>query len=76
MSKCLGGRGTETMIGKEYFSRQAQILLRIARVTRDPKMVAGLASKAAELQSKHDDTPLVPDDSPATPDIQGPGTRT
>jgi hypothetical protein len=31
------------MIGKEYFSRQALTLLKLARVTRDPKMAAGLA---------------------------------
>ena len=64
------------MIGKDYFSRQAQILLRLARVTSDPKMAAGLTTKAAELQSKYDDAPLVPDDAPLTPDIQGPDTRT
>jgi hypothetical protein len=63
------------MIGKEYFSRQAQILLRLARVTRDPRMVAGLTDKAADLQAKFQDAPLVPDATPAPPDIQGPETR-
>jgi hypothetical protein len=55
------------MIAKEYFSRQAQILLRLAKVTRDPKMAAGLTSKAADLQAKHEDAPLVPDPVPPDP---------
>jgi hypothetical protein len=64
------------MIGKDHFSRQAQILLRLARVTRDAKMAAGLTTKAAELQAKHDDAALVQDGSSAGPDSQGSGTRT
>ena len=64
------------MIGKDYFSRQAQILLRLARVTSDPKMAAGLTTKAAELQAKHDEASLVPDGSSAVPDSKGPGTHT
>jgi hypothetical protein len=64
------------MIGKEYFSRQTQILLRLAHLTRDPKMAAELATKAADLQAKHDDAPLVPEASPASPEFQGPAART
>jgi hypothetical protein len=63
------------MIAKDYFSRQAQLLLRLAKVTRDPKLAAGLTSKAADLQAKQDEAPLVPDGNPFAPDIQGPDTR-
>jgi len=58
------------MIGKDYFSRQAATLLKLAGVTRDPKAAAGLTTKAAELQARVDETPIVPDASPAPPSIQ------
>jgi hypothetical protein len=38
-------------------------------------MVAGLTDKAADLQAKFEDAPLVPDSSPLPPDIQGPNAR-
>jgi hypothetical protein len=63
------------MAGKEYFSRQAQILLRLAKVTSDPNKAAGLTTKAAELQARQNEAPLVPDASPIPPDIQGPDAR-
>ena len=40
------------MIGKDYFTRQASTLLRLARLTKDPAQSASLAAKAAELQER------------------------
>jgi hypothetical protein len=60
-------RGTE-VIGKEYFARQAAILLGLAKATRDPKISAALLDKAADLKSQLDE-PII-DRSPRAPDGQ------
>ena len=41
--------------------RQATTLLKLARLVKDPKLAAGLTQKAADLQARSDETPLVPD---------------
>jgi len=38
------------VIGKEYFVRQATILFKFAKVTKDPKILAALLDKAADLK--------------------------
>jgi hypothetical protein len=43
------------VIEKEYFVRQAAILLGLARATTDPKISAALLDKAAELKSQVDE---------------------
>jgi hypothetical protein len=58
------------MIGKDYFSRQAATLLKLARITRDSKVAVGLATKAADLQTRFDEAPMIPDASPFPPGIQ------
>jgi hypothetical protein len=58
------------MIGKDYFSRQATTLLKLAGITSDPRLAAGLTTKAAELQARFDETPLAPEVSPLAPGIQ------
>lgn len=49
------------MIGREYLTRQATTLLKLARLAKDPKLAACLAQKAADLQSRSDEAPPLPD---------------
>jgi len=64
-------RGT-SVIGREYFVRQAAILLNFAKATTDSKVSAALIDKAADLKSQVDEigererTPLAPDVEPPT----------
>jgi hypothetical protein len=59
------------VIGKEYFMRQAAILFKFAKVTKDPTISAALLEKAADLKSKVDEImPPPPDRSPRPPDIE------
>jgi hypothetical protein len=58
------------MIGKEYFSRQAATLLKLAQLTRDRSVAANLTSKAADLQQRSNETPLAPEMPPTAPDVQ------
>jgi hypothetical protein len=57
------------MVGRNYFTRQAATLLKFARSSSDPQMVAALVEKAAELKSHLDQTP---DPSPHPPDVERP----
>jgi hypothetical protein len=56
------------VIGKEYFVRQAAILLGLAKATTDPKISAALLDKAADLKSQVDEP--ITDRSPGAPDVQ------
>jgi hypothetical protein len=51
------GTGDRVMIAKDYFARQATTLMRMAKSVKDPQAQAALATKAADLRSKGDDTP-------------------
>jgi hypothetical protein len=53
--------------GKEYLTRQAAILLKLARSTKDPQIAAGLVEKATDLKSQIDSAP---DRSPRAPDVE------
>ena len=69
IASALGYHGGSKVIGKEYFVRQAAILLGLAKATKDPKISAALLDKAAELQvdkpsARRDLTPLAPDVEP------------
>ena len=55
MASALGYHGEIEVIGKEYFMRQAAILLGLAKATRDPKISAALLDKAADLKSQLDE---------------------
>ena len=54
------------MIGKEYLSRQAATLLKLARITKDQRVAASLASKAVELKTRSDEAPANPDEERKT----------
>lgn len=40
------------MAGRDYLARQAATLLRLARITKDAKVSASLAVKAADLKAR------------------------
>jgi hypothetical protein len=67
MASALGYHGEIEVIGKEYFVRQAAILLGLAKATRDPKISAALLDKAADLKSQLDGPTI--DRSPRAPDV-------
>lgn len=60
-----------TVIGREYFVRQAAILLNIAKTTTDPNISAALIDKAADLKLQLDQTGEQ-DPAPLAPDIELP----
>ena len=49
------------MLGSLYYARQARTLLKMARVTNDPTLLASLISKASDLKERIDEAPLAPD---------------
>jgi len=57
------------VIGKQYFVRQAAILFKFAKATKDPKISAALLDKAADLIQQVDEPGARPDLSPLAPDI-------
>ena len=58
------------VIGRDYFTRQATILLNFAKATKDQKVAASLIEKAADLNLQVDEPRARPDPSPLAPDIQ------
>ena len=59
------------MVSRNYFKRQAAILLKYAKSTSDPQTVAALIEKADELRSQGDEAAIPsPDLSPKAPDIE------
>ena len=64
----------DTVIGKQYFVRQAAILFGIAKATRDPQLSAALMDKAADVQAKVDEMSAPRDLSPRPPDVEPPAT--
>jgi hypothetical protein len=68
----LGYHGESTVIGKQYFVRQAATLLRFAKSTQDPTMAAALVEKAADFKSQVDETIPPADQTPLPPDIEPP----
>jgi hypothetical protein len=58
------------VVGRNYFTRQATTLLKIARATRDPTIVTAVVTKAVDLKSQVDDGMLPPDPSPRAPDVE------
>jgi hypothetical protein len=67
----LDGTGEGTMVGKDYFTRQAMTLLKFARSTANPELAAVLVEKAAELNAQGETSPP-PDRSPRAPDVEPP----
>ena len=58
---------------RNYFLRQAAVLLRFAKETRDPALAATILDKAAAFTRRADD-PTLPevDVSPKPPDVEDP----
>lgn len=57
------------MAGKQYLERQAALLLKFAKSSSDPQIVAGLVEKAADLKSQVDSAL---DQSLRAPDVESP----
>jgi hypothetical protein len=54
--------------------RQAAILFKFAKVTKDPTISAALLEKAADLRSQVDEQGARPGLSPLAPDVEPPAT--
>ena len=67
----LGYHGEIHVIGKAYFVRQAAILFRFAKATKDPKISAALLEKAADLKLRVEE-PVPSDVTSQSPDIEPP----
>jgi hypothetical protein len=63
--------GTTIMVSRSYFARQAATLIKFARSTSDPQVVAALVEKAVDLKSQVDES-AAPDPSPLPPDVERP----
>jgi hypothetical protein len=61
--------GDNKVVGKQYLTRQATILLKFARTVTDPNVAAGLVEKAADLKSQVDESNL-PDKSSRAADVE------
>jgi hypothetical protein len=59
------------VVSRNYFTRQAETLLKFAKSSSDPQVVAALVEKAASLKSKIDESGG-PDQSPLPPDVERP----
>jgi hypothetical protein len=64
--------GESTVVGRNYLTRQATTLLKFAKATKDPRVVAALVEKATDLTSQLDETMPPADRSPRAPDVEGP----
>ena len=63
------GKWGNTVIGRNYLVRQAATLLKFAKSTTDPQVVAALVEKADQLRSQVDESSPAPDQSPRAPDV-------
>jgi hypothetical protein len=70
MALALGYRGGSTVIGREYFLRQAATLIVFARSTNDPKLAASLIEKASNFLAQIDGSSAMLDRSPRAPDVE------
>ena len=60
------------VIGRNYFVRQATMLLKLAKSTNDPNLAATLIDRAAKLKSQIEDAAPIGDQSPQAPDVERP----
>jgi hypothetical protein len=58
------------VVGRNYFTRQAATLLKIARSTSDPKLASALVEKASNFLGQIDEVSARPDPSPQAPDVE------
>ena len=66
----VGYHGESTVIGRQYFLRQAATALEFARSTNDPKLAAALVEKASDLLAQIDESSARSDPSPQAPDVE------
>ena len=66
------GTQGNTVIGRNYFARQARTLLRFAQSTKNSQLAAALIEKAADLKSQVDDQEPAPESSALAPDVERP----
>ena len=66
-----GNDGESTVVGRRYFTRQAETFLKFGKAIKDPNVAAGLIEKAADFKSKVDETTRS-DPSPQAPDVERP----
>ncbi len=64
-----------SVIGKQYFSRQAATLLKFAQSTHDPNIASALIEKAADLKSRSDQELALSDATPLAPELEPPPAR-
>ena len=65
------GKGICVVLGRNYVTWRAAILLKLAQSISDPNVAGALVEKAADLKSELDQTNL-PDHSPRPPDVELP----
>jgi hypothetical protein len=58
------------VIGRNYFVRQATMLLKLAKSTNDPNLAATLIDRAAKIKLQIDDAAATADPSPHAPDVE------
>jgi hypothetical protein len=58
------------MISKNYLTRQATTLVKLAQSTSDPQLLTALVEKATELKLQADNTRPRSDLSPKAPDVE------
>ena len=63
-----------SVIGRQYFVRQATTLLKFAKSTSDPNLAAAVMEKAAALKSEADRARPPAELTPLAPDIEPPPT--
>jgi hypothetical protein len=64
--------GATIVIGRDYFTRQAETLLMLAKSATDPKVAASLIERAADLRALIDELGAAPHPSPRAPDVETP----
>ena len=58
------------MINREYFARQAETLLKLAKSISNPELAGALVELANNLKTRLDETGPPPDIGPRAPDVQ------
>lgn len=60
------------MIGRDYFTRQAETLFKLANSARDPQVAAFLNQRAADLRALVEELGAAPDPGHRALDIEAP----
>jgi hypothetical protein len=62
--------GAIIVIGRDYFTHQAETLLKLAKSAADPEVAASLIAKAADVQALVDELGAALDPNPQAPDVE------